>query len=180
MQPDVVTRLQRSIMEGGERLFDVVPRTITNVIKHRAWETRRDRDGKPFTSFEAFVQHRLWEGLNCSIEDLLTFCRKRKDVQKLINEQIGKLGEYGNNQHTNKEGGDIITSSRGTDPTYIVRRLKRDRPDIADRVIAGELSANAAAIEAGFRKKPAPFAQILKLLPKLTADERAQLRDALA
>jgi hypothetical protein len=32
-------------------------------------------------------------------------------------------------------------------------RLRRDRPDLAEKVIAGELSANAAAIEAGFRKK---------------------------
>jgi hypothetical protein len=36
-----------------------------------------------------------------------------------------------------------------------LKRLKRDRPDLADKVAAGEMSANAAAIEAGFRT-PAP------------------------
>jgi hypothetical protein len=33
-------------------------------------------------------------------------------------------------------------------------RLNRDHPELAERVEAGELSANAAAIQAGFRKKP--------------------------
>lgn len=38
---------------------------------------------------------------------------------------------------------------RGRD--YQVARLRRDRPDLADRVDSGEMSANRAAIEAGFR-----------------------------
>jgi hypothetical protein len=41
----------------------------------------------------------------------------------------------------------------GTNDNYTVRRLKRDRPDLAEMVLDGELSANAAAIEAGFRIK---------------------------
>ena len=39
------------------------------------------------------------------------------------------------------------------------------------------MSANRAAIEAGFRKLPNPFAQIKKLLPKLTEAERRQLKE---
>jgi hypothetical protein len=41
------------------------------------------------------------------------------------------------------------------------------------------MSANRAAIEAGFRKPPKPFEQIRKLLPKLTPAERLQLKDLL-
>jgi hypothetical protein len=33
-----------------------------------------------------------------------------------------------------------------------LRRLERHRPDILDRVLAGELSVHAGMIEAGFRK----------------------------
>jgi hypothetical protein len=40
----------------------------------------------------------------------------------------------------------------GTNPVYTLRRLKRDNPELAERVVNGELSANAAAIQAGFRK----------------------------
>jgi hypothetical protein len=35
-----------------------------------------------------------------------------------------------------------------------LRRLERYRPDILDRVLAGEMSAHAGMIEAGFRKRP--------------------------
>jgi hypothetical protein len=39
----------------------------------------------------------------------------------------------------------------GTSEAYTFRRLRRDHPDLAERVEQGELSAHAAAIEAGFR-----------------------------
>jgi hypothetical protein len=43
-------------------------------------------------------------------------------------------------------------SSQGNSKSYTVSRLKRDRPDLFERVVAGELSANRAAIEAGYRQ----------------------------
>jgi hypothetical protein len=52
--------------------------------------------------------------------------------------------------------------------------LRRDRPDLANRVVAGEISANAAAIQAGFRKKLAPFEQAQRLWFKMTKEEREQ------
>jgi hypothetical protein len=45
-------------------------------------------------------------------------------------------------------------------PTLV--HLNRDRPDLARQVRSGEISAHAAAVEAGFRKAPTP----LKLLQK--------------
>jgi hypothetical protein len=82
------------------------------------------------------------------------------------------------------DDGDALYNVQGTAPTgnsveATIRRLRKDRPDLHARWLAGELSANAAAIEAGFRSKPTPFEQIIKLLPKLTDDERAELRSML-
>ena len=42
----------------------------------------------------------------------------------------------------------------GTGVAYTLRRLARDCPEMLDRIEAGELSVNAAAIQAGIRKKP--------------------------
>jgi hypothetical protein len=39
--------------------------------------------------------------------------------------------------------------SKGTDTTYTLRRLARDNPAMLDKIEAGELSVNAAAIQAG-------------------------------
>jgi len=41
----------------------------------------------------------------------------------------------------------------GNTETYIRRRLRRDNPDLADRVESGDLSPHAAAVQAGFRPK---------------------------
>jgi hypothetical protein len=55
---------------------------------------------------------------------------------------------------------------------YQLSRLKRSHPNLFEAVCRGELSANAAAIEAGFRKKPTAFEQVTRLLPKLTPAAR--------
>jgi hypothetical protein len=51
--------------------------------------------------------------------------------------------------------GDVHISKRpaGNSTAAFLRRLRKDRPDIHIRVLAGEISAHAGMIEAGFRKK---------------------------
>jgi hypothetical protein len=64
------------------------------------------------------------------------------------------------------------------DASYALARLRRDRPDIHARVLAGELTAHAGMVEAGFRKKPkrkppaTPLERIRKLWAKLDKTDR--------
>lgn len=95
-------------------------------------------------------------GLESSIGDLLLYCRKHEDVAKLIRREVpaaathSEAGSQGGRGH--KADSDAMSfSDRGS--TYQLRRLKRDRPELAEKVVRGEMSANAAAIEAGFRKR---------------------------
>jgi hypothetical protein len=72
----------------------------------------------------------------------------------------------------------------GNSAAAAMRRLRKDRPDIHARVLAGEMSANAGMVEAGFRqrrerKKTTPLKRILKLLPSLSDADRAVLRQTL-
>jgi len=67
-------------------------------------------------------------------------------------------------------GSGSATVGRGV--TYTLRRLKRDRPDLLKRVVSGELSANAAAVEAGFRKRPSALEQMQRLWLRLSPAER--------
>lgn len=48
---------------------------------------------------------------------------------------------------------DIRVSQYGTSNEYAIAKLRKDAPAIHARVLAGEISANAGMIEAGFRKK---------------------------
>jgi hypothetical protein len=101
-------------------------------------------------------------------------------LDEMLDPLIGsapKLPLLGTNQHSReKEGGcyDDNTLPRGNSEEYVVRRLKRDAPDLAAALARGEFpSARAAGIAAGFvkpsppslqLKDPAPTAQ--KLLAK--------------
>jgi hypothetical protein len=85
------------------------------------------------------------------------------------------VGKPGHNS-----GNVTIKPERGTSRAYILDRPQRERPELFAQVEAGKLSANAAAIEAGFRKKLTAFERIQKLLPELTAEERRWLREALS
>ena len=67
----------------------------------------------------------------------------------------GAAGRGGNgaNQHNSKR--DNVTfapNPRGNSSSHTLKRLKRDNPELAEQVVRGELSANAAAIQAGFRR----------------------------
>ena len=67
-----------------------------------------------------------------------------------------------------------LKSVQGNSKSYTVSRLKRDRPDLFEKVVAGELSANKAAIEAGFRRRARTMSENLDYLwAKATPDEQA-------
>ena len=53
-------------------------------------------------------------------------------------------------------------------------RLRRDDPEMAERVGRGELSANAAAVAKGWRKPADPFKQLCRLWKAATPEQRAQ------
>jgi hypothetical protein len=57
----------------------------------------------------------------------------------------------------------------------VLARLDRDRPDLAMKVRVKDLSANAVAIQAGFRKKHTRFEQVVKWIPDLTSAEKRAL-----
>lgn len=71
--------------------------------------------------------------------------------------ETGKLGQHGGDRRSADQGDNITLKERGTSADYTLARLKRDRPDLAERVMREELSANAAAIEAGFRERKIPI-----------------------
>ena len=67
----------------------------------------------------------------------------------------------------------MMKAKQGTSKKYTLDRLKRERPDLFERVVAKELSANAAAKEAGWRSKKTPLTQLRKAWAKASAEEKA-------
>jgi hypothetical protein len=72
-----------------------------------------------------------------------------------------KLGRHGGDRRSEEardQGGNTTLKPEEKNTVkHTLARLRRDRPDLAGRVEDGEISANAAAIEAGFRRKLTPM-----------------------
>ena len=98
---------------------------------------------------------RMWSlGLKATEVDALL---AEQDEGRLLSEFLAsvpdqaKRGEVGRG----RSRCDKLTSKRGTAPDYLAARLKRDRPDIAER-INEFTSIRAAAIEAGIVGSQSP------------------------
>ena len=75
-------------------------------------------------------------------------------------------------------------TDQGTSTSYTLRRLARNHPELLERFAAGELTANQAAIKAGFRKPTwtapcEPDALARSIVKKFGPDFARQLKDAL-
>jgi len=92
--------------------------------------------------------------------------------EKIAAAKANPLAEHGNqegeNNSRNKDRVGNTKSDNGTTVDYTLRRLARDCPEMLDRIEAGELSVNAAAIAAGIRKKPTPEEVCVKAFGKVS------------
>lgn len=111
---------------------------------------------KQYATFAAYCDDFL--GLSAhAVETLLDKSQHKADareVRRLIREGIEenpKNGEIGRG----RSGGTKPIPNDGN--TYLIARLKRDDPDLAQQVIDGQITPNAAAIKAGIRKPRATF-----------------------
>jgi hypothetical protein len=78
----------------------------------------------------------------------------RTEVSRLIDGDVPAAaahGQIGNGRSRERDTNSTPAVQSDT-RERVVARLKRDRPDLAERVISGELTANAAARQAGIRK----------------------------
>jgi len=170
---DVVNSLRSAVQFCN---INHVPQAVRKVLETGAWMERYEfmRVFK-FERFVDFITKPVLEGgcgwESSNVEALLT---KSGDieVQAMFREaMVGKQGAHSSNI--------TMKPIRGTTRAYTLVRLKQEKPELYKQVVAGELSANAAAIKAGFRKKLTRFEQIVRWLPTLTESERNQLKKML-
>jgi hypothetical protein len=145
------------------KTFDAkhVEEELQLIIEHKHWNVCG------FKSLDAYLQAEI----GVSHKQL----KSRLAQDLAADPTVTALAEYGVNQHTG--GGAINTSSQrgSTNAAYLVRRLKRDHPEIAQALALGEYkSARAAAKAAGIVKELTPLQQIQKLWAKLTEPERKE------
>jgi len=112
---------------------------------------------------------------------------KKADDEDLANKAASKQGRRtdlvdSNLLYANKNDIQEVKAPTGTSKTAFLRRLRKDRPDIHARVLAGELSPNAGMIEAGFRNKRSSrkltiVERMQRLWDSASAEQRAEFLD---
>jgi hypothetical protein len=183
-QPDPVKEAQRILINGDQSLFGTLPVVIKNMIEDQCWLTHTKQDGSSFTSFRELVEYKLWWGLETPYDDLVYFCRKDTECVRMLEENRGELptqeigkGKPGPGRGKTDDNVNRLPAQGGNSSDYTKRRLKRDRPDLYEKVISGDMTANAAAIEAGFRKpSPPPIRTPESALDAITVALKADSR----
>lgn len=180
MATDWINKAQVLLGEGEANLTDVLPSVISRIIRDEIWKAAKKKDGSNFSSFIEFCEHSLWWGLECPFERMKRYCEHNAEATRLLNEQVPAIEGHGGAREQ-----DSITTLNDRGSTYTLRRLKRDAPELAQQVIDGTLSANQAAIAAGFRKRliqvePTPEGFAKAILARLCAEEIIAVCERLA
>lgn len=89
--------------------------------------------------------------------------------RKTIKRGRPSLSDNTNNVSVKSDG--VRRTQHGNSRAYTLSRLDRERPDLFELVVQGEMSANAAAIEAGWRKRLTRVDRAMMEVQRMTPDE---------
>ena len=160
----------RFSLRGGLLGLESLPRMIRKILQRGYWRERMLDDGTMVrnASFKDYITNPPLEGLGADpvmIKRLLW--QQPRTLAMFERAMVGKQGVHRPRRKPTGEPNNVSPIQHGNSQAYTLRRLQRTRPDLLLKVEKGELSAHAAAKEAGFRKTLTPTQQILKLLPKV-------------
>lgn len=156
-----VVREVVSSTTAGADVMSALPGLVRRLLDEEAW---REFDAPApvghveHPSFRHFVEATRPAGLGSRLSQLLALCGSdeelRARVQRTYDEEIQSLAPHGTNRHSETGRGNQITSTgqRGDSREYVIARLERDDPQLAQRVKRGEITATAASRQKGWKK----------------------------
>lgn len=161
------------VIRSGDFAVQGGPHWLKKAIIDKAWQDWVDAGGRHTwkeSQFKQFIETQPPNGLGAHVETLFKIIAKDTEEWVLLHEAIrGEAGGANNPEpkqdsqtgmftectvnHDNVmvDGVSTQSSNEGNSVSYAVRRLGKNRPDLLDRVKSGELTCNAAMVEAGFR-----------------------------
>jgi hypothetical protein len=149
------------------------PGLIKKIIENRSWEERVIRTGAVvrLRGLAELITAMPLEGWGESLDKVEALLKDDPVVLPLFRSAIHVHG--GDRKSEDGINGNNITIDQrvtGTSRAYTLSRLKRESPELFEEVCEGKLSANAAAIKAGFRHKPTIHETCVKSLRRLIHD----------
>jgi hypothetical protein len=157
-----------SAIHYGCSKLDSIPSYLRRIIENRAWECRqvKMRGVVQLANLRELITKEPMEGWGENPERIEGLIKHDPEVLVLWREAMKGQGKRNDLCSNATE----VRADRGK--AYTVSRLQREAPELFAQVVAGTLSANAAAIQAGFRKKPTALEMLLKVWKVATDDDR--------
>src|SRR5699024_1268472 len=154
---EAVARLQKTVSDGSRDL-ERVTSLVAKVLDSGAWASFKDQVGVgvEHEGFQSFVTTRGWEGMGASKVALDAWPRVPDTrvadlVERVWRGEIPAARKTAGRPDSNGSA-TPITSVRDHTADSILARLKRDDPALAEQVVNGEVTPNAAALAKGWRK----------------------------
>ena len=154
---NVIASLSSAVRDGSGGLRHV-PGLLRQVLADEGWRefvSQRGEEVRP-ASFEEFVTTPPLKGLGAEgVGQIERLVSDDPEALRMVREaSTAKPGR----PPAGTENSDNVTNSppdteRGNRRSYTLDRLHRQQPDLYQQVVDGQLSANAAAVQAGWRPR---------------------------
>jgi hypothetical protein len=157
-----IINLLRSNIENGNVGLDTTPFFIKKLINTGAWKKRTlEMSGKTveFDNFIEFCESQPMSGLGFDFALVKKLCKEDNEVVKLLDD-LNRRGpgktwdsRTQDNNLYNVQDNSKQLAPTGNSKEALLRKLEKHAPEMLDKVLAGEISPNAACIKAGLKKK---------------------------
>ena len=151
------------------------PGLLKLIITERAWE-RRIHHGRTIelANLRELITRAPIDGWGQDPKKIEAVIRDDAEALAMFREAMKATNQHdlhGNNITMHSKGQRVT----GTGRAYTLSRLKRQAPELYRAVCDGEMSANAAAIKAGFRKVKSPVDLFKTAWQKMGAKQREEM-----
>lgn len=178
---DEVVGALRGALGDGKHGLGVFPKLLKRVLREGLWKERviqKTRQHVEFERFEKFISTPPLEGLGADIGLIRNLIRDDVEALEMFDAAVqGKHGGDHKSEAINFDNVQVGAAPTGNSKQAAIRRLRKQRPDLLEKVKAGEMSAHAAAREAGFRKERSPLSWLRWAWKKASEAERESFLD---
>lgn len=182
----LVEALGSAVWHGGAALGGV-PALLKRLLQDAAWRDFETATHQHVTHdrFEAFVTTPPGRGLGTDLALIRRIVRDDPEALDLLDQTLQNPAYIHVGYGRDVDNVNITARPEGNTSEAALRRLRKDRPDLHARVLAGELSPHAAMVTAGYRRRTMtlPVDDVARLADSLkrhlTSEQLAALRAAL-
>ena len=149
----LVESLGSSLQRGGNALADA-PALLKRVLAEEAWKTFVTRRGElvEHERFADFVTTPPTAGIGATVELVRRIVADDKEALDLLDQALKESSKQGERTDIFDNVQEVCAPT-GNSESAALRRLRKDVPELHAEVLAGNLSAHAAMVRAGFRPK---------------------------